>query len=979
MSKSRAIVCLMSSLVVCASLSFGATADRIPGGITGGPAVPLAGNIHHLALPQFDQGSVDPAMQLGTITLLTVPTPAQQQALKQLLAQQQDRKSPLYHKWITPEQYADRFGMSQNDVQQIAAWLQGQGFTMVHPARGRNWVAFTGTASQIENAFGTEIHHYSVKGQLHYANATAPRVPEALSGIVTGFRGLDDFRPKPMNQKRVRPYWYSSTLGNFVAPGDLATIYDINTLYTSGIDGTGQKLAVMGQTDIYLADLNDFRSGFGLTSLSCTTNGSGVITACADPHFQYVLDGSDPGLSTHGDISESDLDLEWSGAVAPGAQIIFVNSTDTFTSFYYAIDNNIAPVISLSYGACEFDDNFILSATGSGEPLSNEAELQKANAQGITFVNSSGDSGAAECDSVSTVTSSNLAVNGLAVSYPASSPEVTGVGGTGVTLSAWTSSTYWTTANASNGGSVVNPLPTGGMPEQVWNDDLEISQFCASSSGNLFCSQGGSAKVTGWVPITSELTAQNDIGLSSAGGGASSCSVQNSGFTACVSGFPKPSWQTVTVAGQTTRLSPDVSFLASPNFPGYVFCTPQSELSTTSNTASTCESGITTAVNTYLSIIGGTSASAPVFAGIVTLMNQYTSSSGQGNINPSLYQLAATAPNAFHDITSGDINAYCEAGTPSGQLASLICPAAGFVVFGRTTGFDLASGLGSMDVNNFAVALANPPDFTASSPTTSLTVFDGQTGTATITVAPINNFTGSVSFACAGVSGVTCSFSPSTVTPPGTTQTTATISAGSTAASGTLVITATTGVVSQVSHQAASIAMTDTTPFTLTPSATSFQVSQGSNANATVALALTGGFSGTVAFTCADPASASICTAPPSTNVSGNVTFQITTTAPTAKLQRPMDRGTRIFYAAFLPGLMGIVFAGSRKRSLRGMRLLALLMLLGISSLWMASCGGSNSGNTTTNPGTPKGTYTITVTGTSGGATANSSFQLIVQ
>ena len=108
--------------------------------------MPLAGNIHHLALPQFDQGSVDPAMQLGTITLLTVPTPAQQQALKQLLAQQQDRKSPLYHKWLTPEQYADRFGMSQNDVQQITAWLKAQGFTMVHPARGRNWVSFTGTA-----------------------------------------------------------------------------------------------------------------------------------------------------------------------------------------------------------------------------------------------------------------------------------------------------------------------------------------------------------------------------------------------------------------------------------------------------------------------------------------------------------------------------------------------------------------------------------------------------------------------------------------------------------------------------------------------------------------------------------------------------------------------------------------------------------------------------------------------------------------
>jgi subtilase family serine protease len=976
MSKSRAILCLLSSLVVCASLSFAATADRISGGITGGPAVTLRGNIHHLALPQFDQGSVDPAMQLGTITLVTVPTPAQQQALKQLLAQQQNRKSPLYHKWLTPEQYADRFGLSKNDIQQLAAWLQGQGFTMVHTARGRNWVSFTGTAAQIENALGTEIHHYNVKGQMHYANATAPKIPQALAGIVAGFRGLNDFRPRPMNQKRTRPYWYSSTQGDFIAPGDFATIYDINALYTGGIDGTGQKIAVMGQTDIYLADLNDFRAGFGLSSLTCTTNATtGVITACSDPHFEYVLDGSDPGLSTNGDILESDLDLEWSGAVASGAQIIFVNSTDTFTSFYYAIDNDLAPVISLSYGACEFDDNFILSATGSGEPLSNEAELQKANAEGITFVNSSGDSGAAECDSASTVTNTNLATNGLAVSYPASSPEVTGVGGTGVTLAAWDSSTYWGTTNGTSGGSALSY-----MPEQVWNDALEISQYCASNSTNLFCTQGGSTKVTGWVPITSEATAQTDIGLSAGGGGSSDCSAQNASFSACVSGFPQPSWQTVTISGQTTRMSPDISFLASPNFPGYVICTPQSELSSSStSTQSSCVSGISTAVDTYLSIIGGTSASAPVFAGIVALMNQYTSSAGQGNINPTLYQLAATAPNAFHDITSGDNNAYCEAGTPTGQLSSLLCPTSGVIGYSASTGFDMASGLGSVDVDNFAVALASPPDFTASTPTTTLSVFDGQSGSATITVVPINNFTGSVSFSCSGVSGVTCSFSPSSVAPPGTTQTTATISAASGAGSGTLVITATTGVLSQVSHQAASIATTTSTPFTLAPTATSFQVAQGSNVNATVTLTLNSGFSGMVAFTCSDPASASICTAPPNTNVSGNVTFQITTTAPTSKLQRPMDRGTRIFYAALLPGLMGIVFAGSRKRSLRGMRLLAMLMLLGVSTLWMASCGGSNSGNTTTNPGTPTGTYTINVTGASGGATATSSFQLVVQ
>ncbi len=166
-------------------------------------------------------------------------------------------------------------------------------------ARGRNWISFNGTAAQVQSAFGTEIHSYNVNGELHYANATAPAIPAAMRGIVTGIRGLHDFMPRPRSIRRnsvARPYYNGgSSLGDLVAPGDIATIYGINALYTSGIDGTGQKLAVMGQTDIYLSDITDFRTGFGLSAISCTTNSSGVITACNDPHFQYVLGGTDPG------------------------------------------------------------------------------------------------------------------------------------------------------------------------------------------------------------------------------------------------------------------------------------------------------------------------------------------------------------------------------------------------------------------------------------------------------------------------------------------------------------------------------------------------------------------------------------------------------------------------------------------------------------------------------------------------------------
>jgi subtilase family serine protease len=902
------------------SASFAATADRIAGslnkGRNSGQTVTLAGNVHRNAQPQFDEGPVDPAMRLGTITLLTVPTPTQLKALTQLLAQQQDRKSSNYHKWLTPEQYADRFGLSANDMRQMAAWLKSQGFTMIHPARGRNWISFTGTAAQVQSAFGTEIHRYNVNGDLHYANATDPAVPAALGGIVTGLRGLHDFRPRPLGMRknpelssyarlyRARPYYDSSVYGDLVAPGDIATIYDINALYQAGFDGTGQKLAVMGQTLIYLSDLTNFRTGFGLSAISCTTQGSApndLITACNDPHFSYVLDGTAPAVSP-GDLSEADLDLEWSGAVARGAQLIYVNSTDTFTSYFYAVDNNLAPVISLSYGECEFDDSSITNVT-TGLAGPDETELMKANTEGITFVNSSGDTGAAECDNNNTTTTATgLATQGIAVSYPASSPEVTGVGGTAIPLDNL-SGTYWGTSNGTDGGTVLPNGPQNGyIPEQSWNDDDEFVQYClAQSPGTdpyLFCLQGGSTPVSGWVALTSDAAAQNDIGISSSGGGASNCSHHSS--TACINGFTQPTWQTVSVSGQSgVRLSPDVSFLATPNFPGYIYCTELSELGDT-GTGSSCGSGgpagIINALNLNKpSIIGGTSASAPVFAGIVTLLNQYTASAGQGNVNPTLYSLAETPSNkVFHPVTTGENTVLCVGGQPSNQPTALQCPAtgpsAGVLGFqasnaDATTGYNLVTGLGSVDANNLAVAWA------------------------------------------------------------------ATLPSG----------------------------------FTFTPTATSFSVAQGSSVDAIVTVAMNGGFTGPVSFTCTDPAPESTCTAPPAISATAGVSFHITTTAPSSA-SLPADRGLRAFYAAFLPGLLGILFtAGSRRRLCRfrtwhAREFLTLLLVLGFSTLCLTSCGGSSGGGGgTSNPGTPAGTYQITVTATSGATTSTQMLNLVVQ
>ena len=1004
-----------AALLIAAAVSvpsFSATPDRITGALNSGETVALPVAIHRQALPQYDQGPADPALRFRSVMLVTIPTASQQQALTRLLAEQQDRKSPNYHKWLTPEQWADRFGLSPNDVQKITNWLASQGFTKIQVARGRNWFVFDGTAAQIQSAFATEIHSYNVNGEMHVANATAPKIPAGLQGIVTGIRGLDDFYLKPKVMHRVRPAYYSSTYGDFIAPGDVATIYDISPLYNSSIDGTGEKLAIVGQTDIYLSDINDFRAGFGLSSISCTTNSSGLITACDDPHFQYVLANNveDPGSPSSGDLGESDLDLEWSGAVARGAQLIFVNTpvhTTSITvegggiweSWYYAVDQNLAPVISMSYGSCEFGLSY--SAEGS----SDETELQKANSEGITFVNSSGDSGAAECDPQPPAPpNSDLygasATGGLAVSYPASSPEVTGAGGSSLSLTDMGNSAYWGTSNNSNGGSALSYIP-----EQAWNDDAEFAVYCQTQgegAGTDFCTQGGSSKVAGWVSITNQQQAQEDFalapyhdGISATGGGASNCAVQNATLTACVSGFPQPSWQTVTIPGQASvRFSPDVSFLASPDFPGYVFCTELSELGN-SGTGSSCANGIADAVNNYLSIIGGTSVSAPIFAGIVTLLNQSLSASGGlGNVNPMLYQLAANTSNqAFHQVTSGTNTVYCTSGTPgSPQPSSLDCPSTGVLGFNASTddssdGYNAVTGLGSVDVNNLSKAWAATIEgysLTASSinPTT---VTAGGSLTASISVAPNNgsNFSGTVTFSCTNPeSGVSCSFNPPSVS-GGSGSATVTISVAANVVAGavSVTVTGTSGSTSATTSVGFSVTASGES-FTMSSnlgSSGSLSVTQGQTGQVNLTVNSTNGFTTTsggttttvlpLTYQCSGIPSTSNCTfSPVSPNNSTAVTVSITTTASTSAQSRPLERGTRILYAAVFPGLFGIVcLVGARKRSLRGIRMLGLTLVIGASIPWLGSCGGSNNNNTGTT-GTTPANYTVTINATTGGS-----------
>jgi subtilase family serine protease len=371
----------------------------------------------------------------------------------------------------------------------------------------------------------------------------------------------------------------------------------------------------MGQTDIQLQDIRTFRQLSGLPA--------------SDPQIVLVQGSKDPGI-VNGDLGEADLDIEWSGAVAPKATVVYVNSNNgALDSLQYAVAHNVAPVMSISYGDCEPNQ--------TAADINTVAALaQQANAQGITIVAPSGDGGAADCDS--DFSGRLRARLGLSVDFPGSIPYITSVGGTQFQEvgNAWSTDqlfstffrkpqpSYWSSTDNPSNGSALSYIP-----EVAWNTTLLDSQ------------------------------------LSATGGGRSTV-------------FGKPAWQTVSgVPNDNARDVPDLALSGSGDHDGYLICSGGS-----------CVSGFRFSDGS-LNIAGGTSVTTPVFAGIVVLVNQMMNSR-QGNVNPALYQLYGIAPDAFHDITQGGNEVPCIAGSPD-------CQSSGFLGYSAAPGYDLATGLGSID------------------------------------------------------------------------------------------------------------------------------------------------------------------------------------------------------------------------------------------------------------------------------------------
>ena len=636
---------------------------RITQAIDDNAVIRVPHTTHPLATPANDRGRTDTTLPLDRIVLLLKPSGQQQATLKRLIDSQQDPESPNYHRWLEAEQYAAQFGPSQTDIDKITSWLSQHGFTVDSVARGRQWIEFSGSAGQVETAFHTEIHNYLVNGEPHVANSMDISLPQALTSVVSGVLSLHDFKPKHMYDRIFQVHRDPTTgklvpvksgisteftppgvldPGHFLAPGDWSRIYNTKPLLDQDITGAGISIAIVGSdSDIELSDVRTFRQIFQLP--------------VKDPIFD--INGVDPGLQYFSPPEvEAELDVEWSGAVAPGATVRLVTSASTASTFggllsiSYIVDNRLAPIMSASIGQCE-------AFLGPGGNAFLNSSFQQAAAEGITVFVSSGDNGPAGCDPQV----GSIAINGQNVSGFASTPYNVAVGGTMFNENGLDAN-YWEANNRPDFSSA-----NGYIPEAVWNES------CDPTVDPNGCGDG-------------------TYHLSSSSGGASGCtqSIIQNGFIICQSGYPKPSWQAGKgVPADNARDIPDIALASAGGHDGYLMCIEGVCQTSTSN-------GQTVLENAF--IVGGTSAASPAMAGVMALIEQKIGAY-QGLTNYNLYKLAAAEklstcnsshllnpknPNScnFYDTTAGNNNV-------PGQVG-----------FNAGVGYDLATGLGSVNAEN---------------------------------------------------------------------------------------------------------------------------------------------------------------------------------------------------------------------------------------------------------------------------------------
>ena len=683
------------------ALIFGASLLLNPPAYAQNDAV-LARNHPTLAETMIPSENLEPSRILSMSVTLALRNRDQ---LQELLADQQDPASPEYHHFLTPDEFAARFG--PDDFAAVREWLVAEGFTVIATNAATRVIQFTGTAAQAQQAFAVAIRAF---GSASFGNVTDPHIPARFAGVIGHIHGLDNLSAstpglRPSQSKPVAPADEASLDSEpggsvpgfrvpgigpiFFGPSDFYTFYDETPLLRSGLTGSS-CIGIVGVSKFLPNAISFFNSKFKVS-------GSQITTVLADP--------GNPGFNDA--ELEAELDLEWSHAVAPGAASRYylgnpaTAPVDPVTdAIAAAVSEDRCPVISISFGFCGEADSFYTEVL---DPL-----FMQAAAQGQSVITITHDDGAAYLI-FDPVTQQCVAGSSRAISEMAADPNVTALGGTSFNPS------YDRKGNVS-----------GHVPERVWND-----------------------------------------GSGATGGGVSAI-------------FTKPEFQSGPgVPNDGMRDVPDLSLIASPDSPG-----SWAIVDTNCFKRSGCngKGGLS-----YASI-GGTSLSAPTFAGIANVIGQAVGGS-LSNMDPTIYALANRdlAGSGFRDVTIVGNNNFN-----------------GVTGFTSGVDYDLCTGWGTVDAAMFVAAYVNtlPRQATVTLSPTSLNFTNVRVGTTskptavTIAVAKgetawalVSSVVGSGEFAaaqtCVGqwiAPGKTCefgvTFSPTTAGPVGQLMLTVTDNAG---------------------------------------------------------------------------------------------------------------------------------------------------------------------------------------------------------
>jgi len=675
------LLCVLAGTLVSSTLltaQSSTAAPRITSEIQESSLTTLEGNVPLLAKAENDLGEASASTELTHMRLVLARSAGQEAALDTYLGQLQDKSSANYHKWLTPQHFGALYGPADSDVSAIEAWLESHGLKVEAVSAGRTNISFSGTVSQVEEAFHTPIHSFSAGGQQFLSNTANPQIPSALATVVKGVAHLSTFKPRPLGVRgrpgtldpdthMLTPVSSSSSLSSvrsqlaitssgvnylYIVPGDAATIYDtpnttFNANYTSGTSytGSGVIIGIGGDAAITTTPIVNYRSLFvGDSTAPTITNVDGVTDTT--------------------DADEAYLDIEISGGLAPGAKIHYYPSSDLTSGIEQALNENTVDIFSLSFGACEF-----------GYTTSDNAQIQswwkQAAAQGIAVTVSSGDNGSAACDDPSSVTKASygLQVNGLgSTAYNIS------VGGTDFAL---TQSNFTTYAATSDSSSNYYRTAKSHIPETTWNDSTSVNTTISAD-----------------VPYSG--TSAN---IYAGSGGKSSCATNTSTAStlgSCTAGWSKPSWQRGTgVPSDGVRDLPDISLMSGDgtNYAAWLVCTNDTSSGTTANCASSNGSF-------YFYGFGGTSTASPAFAGILALVQQSQGGGRLGQAAANIYNVynnSSSASSIFHDITTGNISVPCDSAAKYGGCAKNSAGNYFMTGYDTTTGYDLATGLGSID------------------------------------------------------------------------------------------------------------------------------------------------------------------------------------------------------------------------------------------------------------------------------------------